>query len=368
LILINKWESHSLGRYIYWNKGEKLYLNPKSELIIACNEGDKYGFHYDGKIVGIKDGKSRVIYDTQKEVSGSVLDSESNIYCTNYYDNENANKSALLKISEIGQLLWTYPLKGTVNSLQIYQDSLYIFDFLGDKRSGRLSRLSLEGSLIWEKSFKANIWSEPFVLTDRGQMILGFYFYDKMYLIDPNGNILKEKNEYFKGRIPFSQTSSDVIYGNLHDCIVSMDLEMRYRWEYKPESGSIVDAPVIDSDGNLYVIWARHLLSLSPDGKERWRTKVKGFDIRNPCILKNNFIMTANMEYIINKFKKRAYLTFLEVFSDQGEKVFENEIPGYIVNTININDAIYIVTNDYQGLPMPDIREETVRVFKYAIN
>jgi hypothetical protein len=347
-------------------------INQNDDLVLGCNIEDQYNFHKNGEIIIISNQKMNKIFETRGSLWAPILDENEFIYFATHNlvkgHHKGNDKSTLLSINYDGDVRWKYPLAGHAESLPvIYQDTIYIFDFIKEQRSGRLSKIANNGELIWEKPFNAFIWFEPLLLGNNNRMILGFRFYNQMYLMDLEGNILKALNENNAGTITFSQTKTNNIYGCLHGCVVSLNENLDYLWEYKPLYGHIDFAPVADSGGNLYTFFAKKLLSLDNKGKERWSSQTSGIIGFQPLILNNDYILMATSAFSDNN-NENTYSTFLEIFSNIGDKVLEYKIPGVMFHALtNNNDALFVITNCEKNVAIKERTEKTIKIFSFRI-
>jgi hypothetical protein len=348
-------------------RGE-FYLTSSGELILGYNQEDEYNFHKNAKLVSVKDGNIREIFETKERLWAPVLDENENTYLATYdIDHRQINEGTLSKIGNENKLLWQYPLKGRAESLPVVGwDSVVIFDFIGGARSGRVSRISIDGKLISEKSFKDFICYEPLIMKNNPRIISCFRGSRKLYLMDFDGNILVEKDDDGAG---ITQTDNGDIYACLHRGIVSLDENLNYLWEYMPPGGCSVNAPVVDKKGNIFnMLSGNSLLCLDPRGKERWISRTTEYIGYQPCILNDGNILMLTSGRTWNRKGKEQSRTYFEIFSSQGENIFKYELPGFVFHSIVADDnTVYIVNNCCHDIIGKEFRKKTVKIFSITV-
>jgi hypothetical protein len=149
---------------------------------------------------------------------------------------------------------------------------------------------------------------------------------------------------------------------------VALDNELNFLWEYKPEKGQIHTAPVFDSEGNIYVsLYGRRLVSLEPDGKERWIENV-GYHGSQPIIMDGDNIMIVTSTDNGNKSGEEMNNSHLEIFSKTGKRLVDYTLPGNYIFTIKENDTLFVVLNSIRGYPEKESADYAVKVFSLALH
>jgi len=335
-------------------KGGVSPFTPDDFVVAGYNQFDEYLLFRKSAIARISHGQAQTIFNSRERLSGLSIDKHGSIYLS--LDDELAHyagedyRSFLVKISNSGEMLWRYKLKGSAHFIPVVWDnSIVIFDFIKDNRSGRLNRISQDGQLIWEKPFQGFIWSEPLVLNNNKEMLVGFRIINKMFKISLNGEILLQKNVKDAGQIPFYQAENGDLFGCLHRSIVALDEGLNILWEYIPTYGVLDPAPVADLSGNLYAMMAGYwLLSLDAQGKKRWMAKTFGMHRTQPLVLEDGNILSISSEEFKAKPGKEKNLTLLEIFSPEGIRLYTHEVPGWVDHASLQNSMLSLATvNEY---------------------
>ena len=356
-----------------YNRGGFLLCN-NGDLILGYNQEDNYNFHKKGKIIRIRDGKIQEIFETKERLWAPIIDENENIYLTTYditgEMRRGDNRSTLIKIGNDNNIQWKLPLKGNAESLPVIdENSIYIFDFIDKEGSGRLSKISLDGQVIWSKSFDAFIWFEPLILKKYERMLLGFRGINKMYMMDLQGNVLAEKDENSAGTITFYQNEKGNLYGCLHGKVISIDEQLDYLWEYQPQLGSIDIAPVADPVGNLYTLLGTKLLSLDSKGREKWKSKTSGWKGFQPCVLKDGNILVALSVWKTQPPSGEENCTYLEVFSNAGKNILKHKIPGFIFDVaVTPDNKVKVFTNSRQNIAIEERADKNVKIFSFRLS
>jgi hypothetical protein len=326
-------------------------VTKNGDIIIGYNQESQNNLHEKGKIVRIIQGKIQDIFETNEHVRLPVLDENENIYFT-YSDRffgmvGKTSKSTLVKIDHNNALIWEFPLKSQAQTVPVLdRDSLFLFDFTANEKHGWLSKINLDGKLIWEKQFSGICWCEPLLLKNNQGIIIGFRFLKKMYLIDLSGKIMLEKTENGDGGIiTFSQDGFGNIYGCPNGILIAYNKDLTEKWKYMVPEGYFFRAPVADDLGNLYICCGQRLISLEINGKEKWITKASGIEPGLPVVLGDGKILNTSCTQTSKKTETPNFITYLDIFTSNGEKVTTYELSGTIIySTLYHYHTIYAAT------------------------
>jgi outer membrane protein assembly factor BamB len=340
-------------------------LLKNNEIVMAYNQINKYFHHEKGKLVRIKQRNVEEIFKTERQLWAPIVDNENIYLVTSSFVNvvnQKSEKGTLFKFSHRNILDWQYQLDGEATSLPvIWQDSIFITDFIrsrshSSRKSGHIYRLNKNGDLILKKPIQHFNHFEPWILKEKEQIILSFEKNDTLVVLDFKGNIKMEKSVSKLGTPLFSENTKGDIFACINNSIVALDGNLHTFWEYKPVKGFPYRAPAIDSQGNLYTLCNfRRLVSIDSKGKERWVIEIPGEGYQ-PCILNSGDILTVTSDPSGKKANEEQYLTYVNMFSNDGKRLSNCELPGYVFHTaIGNKDTIFIATNSRHI----NVKEET---------
>ena len=227
----------------------------------------------------------------------------------------------------------------------IWQDSIFVTDFVRLNRKGYIYRFNKEGDLIFKKPIRAFNNFEPWILKDKEQIILSFNNPKILEVFDFNGNTQKIKEVSDLGSTLFSENADGDIFAAIDRSIVALDHDLNTLWEYKPTQGFAYEAPAFDSVGNLYSLLNGHrLVSLDPKGRERWMTEVPGLWGR-PHILNNDNILMVTSAPAGKPAEEEQFNTYVEIYSNLGRRTAYFDLPGDIFHVAHVYDKIFLATN-----------------------
>jgi hypothetical protein len=321
---------------------------------LGYNKENEYCFHKKGLLAKIKSGIITNVFETTHYLGSPVCDEDGSICIGTLGTDQdmvgNNEKCKLIKIDSNNIVSWKHEFNGKIRTIPIIiKDSIYIYDHIVSEKIGYLNRFDKNGNLVWQKSFNGTIRAKPLILSDREQMLLILSPVGTLFVLDLDGNLLLEKQQgpWNPGINTFSRGNNGEIYACLNQVLMQLDEKLNAVWSYKPEKGFISSVTVADLHTNLYgKISGTRLVSLDPQGKERWIAEIWGDIACQPIILDNRDILTAS-----SKFNGRAdgdiqYSSFLEIFSPNGTKLFKYEILGTITDVIvDADDNIYIASS-----------------------
>jgi hypothetical protein len=322
-------------------------LLPDNELVLAYNKENEDNFHKKGILARIKQSKIEEIFETEYHLWAPVLDYE-DIYSVSagVVHAGVAEKGRVFKIRSDNSLDWQYQLDGEATSLPvIWRDYVYIIDYVRSKKSGYIYKFDKKGNLILKTQIHFVNHFEPWILQDRDQIIVSYNQPPTLLSLDFEGNLKSEKRVSRLGTILFSKNDNGDIFATINNSIIALDDNLDTLWEYKPVKGFPNIAPIIDSEGNLYsVLSNQNLVSLDRHGKERWVTQIYGQGYQ-PCILDDDNILTATSFHSNRKSEEEQYITHVEIFSKDGNKILDYELPGNIFHVATNNNLIFVATN-----------------------
>jgi hypothetical protein len=341
-------------------------------LVMKYSQQDEYCFHTKSKIVKIDDGEINEIFETVNFLAIPSVDKNGNLYvCSHSYSrpDRNDDKSTLLMINPEGKVVWEYLLDASCAIKPfIYQDTVLVYDFNGPEQYGNLYRINKNGTLMWKKSFDGNALSEPIILKSGGQDSIFLHAFEKFFILDMNGDILKNKKigrPYVNGL--YANEGGD-IYACINPNLLYLNMNLDIIWAYKPDIG-FVTYPSKDSLGNLYcMLTGSRMVSLDSQGKERWIAEVTGDFGYRPMILANGDILVITTQKSGKKAPQIENNTYLETFSPDGTKLLKYELPGYVINTTQDTDGtIFLNTGCRRVFPRKHQVRNSIKVFSISI-
>jgi len=341
--------------------GGTFSVTDNNEIILAYNHSynktPKTPNEPEGKLVRIKRNDIQTIFETHDQLMSPVIDGD-DIYVSTYsmvldMDTGEATKGIMYKINSLNSIEWQHELEGEIRELPvIYQDSIFITDFSRVKlrtseKNSNLYRLNKKGKLLSKTAFFGGMGG-PLIMKNREHFVFDSGKTKSIILMDIKGNIKKEIPATNPMLPLFSQEYNGVFFGAFNDAIVALDENLNIYWEYKPVKGFPAYAPVIEAQGNLYTYCnLSRLVSISPDGKERWIVDSPG-DGNQPCVLSDGNILTVKWDNIPAKPTEEHEITYLNLFSPSGERIAYSELPGGSEQAVQSKDGtIYIATRSH---------------------
>jgi hypothetical protein len=366
------WEMEILRSSLFKGGGRGTFsLVNNNELVLAYNQENKHNIHEKGYLVRVKQKEVKVIFKTKRMFWDPVMDGDDIYLVTvSVIQGEIAEQGVIFKFGSENTLEWQYQLDGGANSLPVvWEDSVFITDFMEPTRSGHLYRISKNGELILKKQIQSFNHFEPWILKNRKLIIVSFESPKVLQMLDFKGNIRLEKSVSYLGTPLFSQNDRGDLFASINKAIVELDNNLDIVWEYKPENGFAYMAPVIDSEGNLFSLISGHrLVSIDPNGKERWVTDIFGQGYQ-PCILNNGDILIATSNPTGKRAKEERNTTYIEIFSRDGEKILNYKLPGTIFHVVrDNNDTIYVATGCGRPFPKEGREERSFRIFSLSLS
>lgn len=358
---------------IEYASGGDFSISNSQDIFLTYSQEDLGCFHISSKIVKIRDGKITEIFHTNNFLRTPTIDENDDIFiCTHGYDTDEVeNRGTLLRINSYGKVIWEYHLDAvsTLNPI-IYQDSIIVFDFSGKKQYGHLYRINKNGTLIWKKSFDGNSFREPLILKIESQDYIVLHAFDDYFILNMNGDTLqrKELGRPHMGGLSISNKSR--IYACIHPNLLLLDTNLDIVWTYKPEIGFVAYRPVIDSYGNMYcLLQGKRMVSLDPNGKQRWIVSLSGYSGYCPLILKNEEILMATIQKSGKRRPQIEDSTYLETFTIDGKKQIKQELPGFIVDTVlSDNGTIFLSTGCRRVFLSKKQVKNSIKVFSINIS
>jgi outer membrane protein assembly factor BamB len=359
------WKLTIKNAYLPGAGGGRFFLGDNKDIIMVYDQYDGY-FHEKSKCILIRNGKISELYETREYLCEPLLVQNEEVFLTTFgaIDAETSDSppSKIIKLDIYGKVAWEYLLEADQNCLPIYYDnSIFIHDFWTSKKSGNLYRIDKMGNLAWKKRFPGSFWSSPLVLEEKQQLVIGNNGSLLMYVLDLDGNILSQKSlgKSCGSRRVFSRGLNGEIFVNVNNTLIAFNKNTNEIWTYAAEEKSIIVAPIIDFEGNLYLIttWKK-LVCLDSRGKERWKIPISGDIFLEPAILDNGNIFVASSG--LNE--KHRETTFIQIFSPQGALLTKIELNGYYVHNTPAQDGIiYVATNNGN-------KSKSIKLFELAIS
>jgi hypothetical protein len=348
--------------------GRGAFYFHNKELILAYNQSKNYPFHEKGKLVKLSRKKIIEIFETKSYLWAPIIDND-DIYLTTapVVRGDESEKGILYKINSQNTLAWQRELDGEASSLPVvYQDSIFITDFvrarsLSPRKSGHIYRFRHNGDLLMKKPIYHFNTIEPWILKKKEQIVLSFRKPSSLVVLDFKGNIKNEKIGTSSG---FSENNKGDLFATVSGSIVALDDALNIRWEYKPDFGFADMAPVSDSEGNLYSkISGNRLVSLDASGRERWITSLSGHGYQ-PWILANGNVFSVTSDTSRKGVKQEQFVSYIEIFSNQGEKLSSFKLPGDIFHTEEGDkNTVFVGTNSCHVLPEEESESWAIKVF-----
>lgn len=249
-----------------------------------------------------------------------------------YFGDENGN---LYSVQSDGQLNWTSYLGGCLESPAIGRDgTIYI-----GSRNHKLYAVHPDGTIKWEFRTGEMIEFSPALSSD-GMIYISSHD-RKFYAIDPDG---KKHWEYASDNSSVFWSSAAIgedgtIYVCVYLYLLSFHPDGRLKWKANI-GGSYASAPVIDTDGTIYIeAYLKNgnmLQAITSEGKKKWEFSSIS---SSPAMDKHGTLYGAS-----NSFK-------LYAVDRNGQKKWDSPIHGfmYYPPLIDADGVIYAGTSNNKG-------------------
>jgi len=206
--------------------------------------------------------------------SGPVIDLDGNLYVgtntwlpqdtTNYFYSIYPNGSHRW-------MFYTGETYATDSGSLIDIDSIIYFASQG----GYVYAVNSWGDLKWKRDFGMNIFSHVMNIDKDSSIYITSTHYDSLYSINRYNGNLNWKVSYdggFTASSPIFSPDGTTIYIAGHDnYLYALNLDGSLKWRFSYGPVSVI--PLVDNDGNIYVIGkvdSVGLHSISPEGEIRW--------------------------------------------------------------------------------------------------
>lgn len=227
-------------------------------------------------------------------------------------------KTKLHALRPDGTLLWDFRTNGleVAPSATISPDgTVYVASWVGTGGKGRLYALRPDGSLRWERPL-GDLVDAPAIAADGTIYALddgAFGGRSQLHALDPDGTV---RWEYDMGGLlhqsppavgpdgtVYFGASVDMSYPNgesydYRGMLLAIDPEGRARWRFDPRDSAgdqdMGQPPAVAPDGTVYILSGDPstglgadtgtLYAVGPDGRERWRYRVKGNPQSGPSV------------------------------------------------------------------------------------
>ncbi|WP_310605494.1 outer membrane protein assembly factor BamB family protein [Anaerosporobacter sp.] len=315
-----------------------------SEGNILVADSDPYNLNGSwGRLWRIsKTGEKQIIFETELRLSAPVIGEDGVIYAVGYQTREEVAGN-LFCIQSTGEVSWTYKLEKMSVTRPVLDKEGNIYLYTSKEIEGTFVSIKKDGTLNWSKDIIGTINGEP-TISEEGIIYLA-YSVGKTYLCALNkaGEILWEK-QFNEGVMnsSFNINREQEIYAIMNSSLVVCQKDGTIVWEDKEHLP--ISTPAFDSFGNSYMNVAPFsVLSLTPEGKERWCVD---FDCSsNYCITidKDN-----NVLQLSGKERKKGDSTFVNAFTMNGKHLWKLDLDGEAVAaSIGENQLLYVITNRF---------------------
>lgn len=316
-------------------------VDSENNALISSSDNTLLGPYYGSLILINSKGKAKQIFRTEMRLNSPVIGKEGYIYITTT-GAEDSSGHRLYCLNPDGKIKWEFNLLNVATCKPVLDNegNVYIYTYSNGK--GTFYSINRDGILNWKVSFKSINWYEP-VIANNGIIYIGLNVNQKLLAFNKNGTKLWEKK--LGQGLGFGSMiikNDNTIYASLSGKLYAIDINGNVIWEYKPLEGNVATAPALDQEGNLYLNESNfRLVSLTSEGKERWRTTIKGAAIVPPIIGGcNKFYQQSFMQ----NYPK--YVSWIECFSNEGIKIWEYQLEGTVVSTVLAdNNLMYILSN-----------------------
>lgn len=248
-----------------------------------------------------------------------------------------------------GELLWNYGSEYIFLTDPATDENGKAY-FVGYNTSG-LSSSTLyctdsTGGLLWSKEFiNESIQTNPMIIPQTGEIILGTVTYGTLYCLSPDGNV----NWTYDAGESITQPAAIDTCGNIYIAseskLTALTSDGTFRWEYFSQHGNITSPISVNRYGNIYFgTEFNKLICLKSFGTEVFISDLYGFVRGEPTIDTNGTIYMTSCSHPLNKSK-------LEAFQSDGSKKWEmifNE-PNPTAAIIGDSNYIYIRTMNFWG-------------------
>lgn len=380
LKLVISLENEIVDSFLYHFLGHGTFsLLENNTVLLAYDEVNEQPIPKKGKVVKIENGVITEIFCTGYPLWSSVTLMNDDMFLVNassyHADTEKSDRGILTKVNNSGDLVWQYELDGPATALPVvWQDSILITDFMDPKprspsRIGHIYIFKDNGKLILKKRINGINNIEPFVLPEEKEFLLGSSRDDFLLLIDFTGKTKKETK--IKSLCAHLVSSNDKLQllGVFNQAIVALDHDLNTLWKYRPKKGFPYTAPAIDLEGNLYTLCTyRKLVSIDCRGKERWVVDLPG-EGNQPIILNDSNILVITSDPSGKRSNQEQYITYVNIFNKDGNKVTSTVLPGYIFHAQQSKDNnIYVATNTLRINRKEESEIRSIKLFKLTLN
>ncbi len=263
-----------------------------------------------------------------------------------------------------GRVNWEFPIGSNACCKPVLDGSGNVYVFSHGNKVGTLFSIRADGALNWQHEFRSPTWCEPLVSQD-GVIYVGLSVDRKLYAFDKSGRELWARRlGQGPGSDPPNIASDGTIYVCLSATLFALHADGTTKWQYRPKEQSVMHGPAIDREGNLYLnLNALKLVSLSPEGKERWRTTIAGFATAPPVIGRcDRLCQQSYMDH------SPQHQSWVEAYSLDGQKAWAYELDGIIVSTVLARDnRIYALSNCKDHIEEPPLNRWNRRWELHAI-
>jgi len=343
-------------------------VTDEGDLILSYNQNRDYVFHKYGKLVRIKQQRTKEIYKTKHRLWAPVL-YDGNIYMVtqSVTSGTTTNLGVLSKFNSNYAMEWQFKMDGATSSLPVvWKDSIFFTDSIhvrGTKSNRNLYRLNNQGEVLLKKPIQDYNTFEPWILKQKEQIILKYGpNILEVFNFDGKSMMIKKVNGLLS--LIISEGKNQRLFATTDNSIAALDQDLNVLWEYRPFKGLAGNNPVFDSAGNLYGIFHPRLLkSIDQQGKERWQSEVKGYGYQ-PYILENDNVLTTTSLSSGLKEGEVTASTWLELFSSTGNRLGFLELPGYIYHCTGTKPGeVIVATNCIRNYTEEEIVLSSIKIF-----
>ena len=309
--------------------GGSFVVDRDRHVLVSDCDDSLVGPHY-GRLFRISStGEMSEVFRSGLELKSPVIGKDGLIYLATT-GAEDSSGHKLYCLFPDGRVNWEFPIGSNAYCNPVLDRSGNVYVFTYGNKVGTLFSIRPDGTLNWQRQFRSVNWFEP-VVSHEGIVYVGLNVDKKLYAFDKNGRQLwsrKLGQGLFGG--PPNAASDGTIYVCLSGTLFALHADGTIKWRYGPKGQSVLYGPAMDRQGNLYInLNALNFVSLSPDGKERWRTRIAGFATAAPIIGScGRLCQQSHMK------RSPQDQSWVESYTLDGEKVWTYELDGRIVSTV----------------------------------
>jgi outer membrane protein assembly factor BamB len=323
------------------NVSGSFVVDSNKNVIVSDCDNNIIGQHF-GRLIQIDSfGEKKEIFKTNMRLKSPIIGENGFLYLTTT-DSMDTIGHKLFCLYPDGSLRWECLITDNAYSKPVIDESGNIYIFTYGNTIGTLYSISNNGIINWEYKFNSINWHDPIISKD-GVIYIGLSLDQTLCAFSKSGQKIWERElGNGLGSYPPNISRDGTIHVCLSNVLYALNPDGSIKWKYTPAEGNVVTTPAINKKGDLYInLSALRLASLNSEGKEHWLTTVNGAVTMPPIIGKCNKLYQQS-------FMQRypEYISWINVFSDNGKEKWTFELNGTIVSTVLADDnLLYILSN-----------------------